>query len=327
VDRETGRELWKADLDESFQDEWGAGPRSTPFVDGTTIYAQSCRGQFRAFDRKDGAALWTVNFEKDFGVAFLGSKAREGTARRRGNNGSGLCDADRVFVMVGQTNNGSIFALDKKSGKKLWSSGQDEAAYSSLVLASPGGVRQLLGFTAESLSSFDPESGKILWRVPLKTGAKRHAATPMVVGDKILVTSQTIGLVCFQVKKDGSELLVQKAWENLDLKINLATVVVVGGHIFSQGPSKDFICADLATGNTLWRNPGGGQEYSAMIVIGRKILALTDDGRLLAIEASPEKFSKLAEWQVCGKNWNHHALSDGHLLIRDQRNLQNFSFR
>src|ERR1051325_2375366 len=41
-----GKEVWQAVLAPSFGDEWGSGPRSTPFEDGGRIYAQSMNGEF-----------------------------------------------------------------------------------------------------------------------------------------------------------------------------------------------------------------------------------------------------------------------------------------
>jgi outer membrane protein assembly factor BamB len=98
LDAATGGELWSAPLDEVFEDEWGPGPRSTPFIDGDRLYVQSARGEFRCLGLTDGRTRWAVNFEKDFGVKFLGSKANEGTATRRGNNGSGVIWQESVMV-------------------------------------------------------------------------------------------------------------------------------------------------------------------------------------------------------------------------------------
>jgi hypothetical protein len=76
----------------------------------------------------DGKAVWGTSFEKDFGVKFLGSKANEGTATRRGNNGSGVVDGDAVIVPVGSTEGATLVCFDKLNGKVLWKFGNDEAA-------------------------------------------------------------------------------------------------------------------------------------------------------------------------------------------------------
>src|SRR5207249_1190634 len=147
----------------------------------------------------DGKVIWGTSFEKDFGVKFVGSKANEGTASRRGNNGSGVIDGERVVVPVGSTNGASLVCFNKRTGAILWKSGDDEAAYSSLMVATLAGVKQVVAFTAEALLGAGLETGKILWRVPLQTNAKRHAASPVIVDDHVMVNSHTFGLICLKV--------------------------------------------------------------------------------------------------------------------------------
>src|SRR5437773_239893 len=83
IDATTGKEIWNVPFADRFEDEWGAGPRSTPLIDGDRVYVLSCNGELRCFNLSDGKTIWGASFEKDFGVKFLGSKANEGTASRR----------------------------------------------------------------------------------------------------------------------------------------------------------------------------------------------------------------------------------------------------
>src|ERR1043166_232686 len=124
-------------------DEWGGGPRSTPLIDSDRLYVQSCDGEFRCLNLADGKDLWSVSFEKDFGVKFLGSKVNEGTATRRGNNGWGVIEGERLTLPVGSTQGASLVCFNKLSGKVLWKAGSDEAAYSSLMIATLAGMRQV----------------------------------------------------------------------------------------------------------------------------------------------------------------------------------------
>src|ERR1041385_4202148 len=73
IDANTGRELWQFDYADGFKDEWGAGPRATPIVEENRVYVQSCNGEFRCLNLKDGKIIWGTSYEKDFGVKFLGS--------------------------------------------------------------------------------------------------------------------------------------------------------------------------------------------------------------------------------------------------------------
>src|SRR5205823_3233182 len=158
------------------------------------LYVQACNGEFLCLSLADGKVRWQTSYAKDFGVKFLGSKANEGTATRRGNNGSGVISDQRIFLPVGGTAGASLVCLNKLNGQVLWKSGHDEAAYSSFMVATLSGIKQLVAFTAEALLGADLETGKELWRVPLKTNAKRHAATPVINGDTITVNSHSFGM-------------------------------------------------------------------------------------------------------------------------------------
>jgi outer membrane protein assembly factor BamB len=321
LDADTGKEIWKVPIGAVYKDEWSAGPRSTPIIDDDRVYVQSCKGEFRCLDFPTGKVQWGFSFEKDFGVKFLGSKAREGTAARRGNNGTGAVDGDAVIVPVGSTNNATIVCFDKKTGKRLWQTGTDEAAYSSIQVADIAGVRQVILLDADALIGVDRKEGKLLWRLPLRTDAKRHAATPVIDHDTIIVNSHTFGLASIRVERGDSGIRAVRAWTNPQLKINLSTPVLVGGFLYSQGPTRNYICADAKTGALKWEAPRFGKENSSTIAVGTNLLVLTDAGELVLIAANPTAYKELGREQVCGKNWNFPAYADGKLYVRDSREL------
>jgi outer membrane protein assembly factor BamB len=324
LDAKTGNGLWNVPFADRFEDEWGAGPRSTPSIDGDKIYVQSCNGEFRCLNLADGKVLWGASFEKDFGVRFLGSKANAGTATRRGNNGSCLVEGDGVIVPVGSTDGATLVCFDKLTGKVLWKSGSDEAAYSAPIMATLVGVKQIVYLSADSLAGYAPATGKILWRVPLKTDAKRHACSPVILGDTVTVNSHTFGTICFRIVKSGADLKAEQVWHNQALKTMLATAVPVGDHFYNQGPNRDYVCFDAKTGAIKWSQPGFGQgkkDYSSTIVAGHNLLVLTEDGTLLLLAANPARYTELGRAQVCGNTWSFPAYADGKLYVRDSRQL------
>ena len=325
VDTKSGQEIWNVPIAAKFQDEWGAGPRSTPFFEGDRIYCQSSIGEFRCLGVADGKIIWGTSFEKDFGVHFLGSKVNEGTATRRGNNGSGILDGNAVIVPVGNTAGASIVCFDKLTGKVLWKAGDDEAAYSSLQVATLAGTRQVVAFTAEALCAFDRATGKPLWRVELKTNAKRHAMTPVIFGDNVVVNSHTIGMICYKISKEGADFKAGQAWINKEAKINLSTPVLVEGNLYCQGAGTDFICVNAANGELKWAHQNFSRDAkkmsSSVFAIGNRILALNYEGLLHLIAADPSKYTEISRVQVCGSNWNFPACAGGKLFVRDNREL------
>jgi len=324
----SGKEIWRTPFADSAGDEWGSGPRSTPFIDGDRVYAQSMNGEFECLNLADGKPLWSTAFQS-YGISFS-TKTAEGTASRRGNNGSGIVEGDFVYVPVG-AKGASIVCFDKLTGKEIWKTGSDEAAYSSFVVATFSGTKQLVAFTADALTGLDLKTGRQLWRVPFKTGAKRHAATPVINGDTVTVNSQTIGLVCTRISKSGDSWTTTPVWTNKPLTINLATPVLVDGHFYCYGAirTKDYVCVNATTGQLKWTQGGFGigkdqTDYASTIAVGKNLLVLTYDGQLVLIAADPEKYTELARVQVCGKTWSHPALADGRLYVRDGKDLQCF---
>jgi outer membrane protein assembly factor BamB len=317
ADAATGKELWQTAYGDMFEDEWGLGPRSTPIFDSDRLYVQSCKGEFRCLNIENGKVLWGVSFEKDFGVPFVGSKANEGTASRRGNNGSGVIDGDRIFLPVGSANGASLVCFDKRTGKVIWKSQTDEAAYSSLMMATLAGVKQVVYYSADALMGVASDSGKLLWRVPLRTDAKRHASTPIIFDDCIVVNSQTIGLVCIKIAKDGDSLKANPSWANKQMKINISTPVLVGHFLYSQGVGHNLVCVDATDGKLMWSQEGFGEKYSSIIAIGKNLFIVTDRGELVMAGADSSKYTELGRMQICGKTWSHPAYSDGKLYVRE----------
>src|SRR6185369_9221872 len=100
----------------------------------------------------------------------------------------------------------------------------------------------------------------------------------VIVGATVIVNSQTIGLVATKISSDSGGLKPTETWANKPLKINLATPVLVGQHLYSQGVSPNYVCAEAATGEVKWSQPGfpGGKEaYCSTLVVGSNLVVLT----------------------------------------------------
>ncbi len=331
MDLATQKELWSQVYDANSVEysNFGEGPRCAPLVDGDRVYVQSGRGEFQCLSLADGKKRWGFSFEKDFGATWFGNKgnnpeAKETAARRHGNNGAPVVDGDRIFVAVGDPEGATLVCFDKMTGKKIWQTGTDNAAYSSLIVGTLAGVRHVVHFTADALMGVDAGSGKMLWRIPIKTGAKRHTVTPIISGDSVLASSHSVGMIRFDVKKVGGEVKAEQAWVNKDVATMLSTPVLLNGHIYALGSTRgtksDFVCVDFNSGKLLWSQPGF-EDYASIIAVGDKLLALNSTGELFLIRANPKHFEEIGRVQACGKTWSHPAYADGVYYIRDGRQL------
>jgi hypothetical protein len=81
---------------------------------------------------------------------------------------------------------------------------------------------------------------------------------------------------------------------------------------YGDGPLK---CVDLRTGKEKWSQPGFGPGQ--VILVGDQLIALTDAGRVVVIDPSPEKYKEKARFQaVTGKCWSTPAFAQGSLYVR-----------
>jgi outer membrane protein assembly factor BamB len=327
VEAASGKDIWSADLDAAHHDSQSApGPRTTPLVDGDLLFAQSCRGQLKCFNAADGKVVWQTNYVKDFKATYIGEKGQAQGASRHGYTATPLVDGGHLIAEAGGPG-ASVVCFDKKTGAIIWKSQDDIPGYSSPIIATVAGVRQYIAFTVLGAMGLDPASGKLLWRVPIKTGFGRHAITPTVDGNIVVVSSFTAGLIGIKVDKSGDSLSASMAWDEKGLAINFASPVIVDHYLYGVGPRKNLECVDVETGKQAWSkddffSSNGGKAYAGMIVMGKEILILSDNGQLFLIAADSKEFHEISRTQGCGTNWCIPAYADGKLYLRDAKEMR-----
>ncbi len=327
LDAASGRALWSVPLDDAFKDSQSLpGPRCTPTVDGDRVYAQSCKGELQCLNAATGKLIWRVHYVKDLEAVFIGEKGQAAGASRHGYNGAPIVDGPHLIAGAGGTNGASVVCFDKLTGKIVWKSQSDLAAYAPPILATLAGVKQVVRFTVEGVMGLNRADGQLLWRVPLKTTFARHVTTPVVIEDMVMVASHQHGLLGVKVSKDGSGLKAEQAWLRKESAINFASPVAVDGHLYGIGPAKNIICVDPKTGEQKWSKAGyftsgADKAHASFVVMGKNILILTDGGQLVLIAADPKECREISRAQVCGNTWCNPAYAGGRLFVRDAKEL------
>lgn len=326
LDPATGTSRWRVTVGDSYTDEFEPGPRCTPLIDGDRVYTQTCRGEFHCLSLADGATLWRFNFG-DYGAVWSeNSGGGPGAASRRGNAGSGVIVDDEIIVQIGSPAGACLGAFDKKTGKLRWKSQNDLTCYSSLVVGALGGTLQAVTATCEGLLSVRPDTGTELWRVRFKTGANRNTLTPVLGENTVFFASYTTGLRATRVRQGPEQVFAEEAWFNPQLKLHLATPVLVGGYLFGQGPARNYICVSAADGRQVWSQAGFG-EVASTITDGQRLLVLSDAGEALLADASADGWKELGRFQACGKTYSHPAYAGGVMYVRDSRELSAWKLR
>lgn len=319
----TGRENWRADIDEPFSDSQGpTGPRNTPLVDEDRVYAVSCRGELQCRRTADGSLIWRANYVRDFQAVFIGERGSAPGASRHGNNGSPLIDGDHLLAPVGGTNGAGLVCFQKKTGEVVWKSTSDQAGYAPPVVATLHGTPQVIAYTASGVVGLRRSDGQELWRVPVRTAFARHVTTPVVVGDHVVVSSHQAGLLGLRIGKDGDAWTAGIAWTSKEAAINFSSPVAVGGWLYGVGAQRHLDCVEIATGRIAWSQPGvfvtpADRAHGGFIAMKDRILVLTDSGEGVLFQADPAAYRELGRAQIAGSNWCNPAYADGVLYLRD----------
>ena len=323
---ETGKKIWETAFSDSWQytNVYGPGPRTAPMIDGELIFCQSAKGVLACISLETGELLWDKEYSKDFGAKWFGGNApgSSGTAAsRHGNNGAPVTDAKYIYASAGGHEGASLVCLEKSTGKLLWKTGNDYAAYSGLMLGELAGVKQVVMVTAANMKGYRAKDGKELWSVPVKTGAARNILTPILNGDTVTVASHTVGTFQVRISNSGNGQKAEELWRNKDVRTNITTPVLVDGFLYGLGTSRGknsvFVCLDFKTGEIKW-SESGYTDYASVIGFGDQLLVHGSRGALTLLKATPDKYTELGRVEEASKiSWNFPVYSSGVLYIKD----------
>ena len=156
VDVTKGTELWATPFGAKYPNNWGDGPRGTPTVDEGMVYAISGLGNLICSQAKDGKIVWQKSLTTDLG----------GKLQDWGYTESPLIVGNKIICTPGGPK-GTMAALDKKTGALVWQTSEmtAHAQYSSPILITHAGKKQIVQLVEKKFFGVDPEKGKF-WCQP-----------------------------------------------------------------------------------------------------------------------------------------------------------------
>ena len=326
IDTTTGKTLWQTPYSESWQytNVYGPGPRTAPMIDGDLLFCQSATGVLAGISLKSGKLIWSKQYSKDYGAKWFGGNApgSSGTAAsRHGNNGAPVTDAKHIYAAAGGHKGASLVCLEKSTGKLVWKSGNDYAAYAGLMLGKLAGVEQVVYVTAANMKGYRAVDGKELWSVPVKTGAARNIVTPILQDDTVTVASHTVGTFQVRIRNSGDGQIAEPVWSNKDVKTNITTPVLKDGYLYglgtSRGKNSDFVCLNHKNGELVW-SKGGYDDYASVIGLGDALLVHGSRGAVTLLKATPKAYTELGRIDAASQlTWNFPVYSNGVLYLKD----------
>lgn len=311
LDLKSGREIWRAAYPAPYEVNsaaraHGPGPKSTPATAGGRVFTLGIGGILSAFDLASGALLWRLPAPAappDYGAAT-----------------SPLVDGTSVIVHVGGYESGALTSFDAATGKPRWQWNGDGPGYGSPIIATFGGVRQVITQTQKLLVGLDASTGTLLWQTPFTTDFDQNAFTPVVFQDLLINAGLDHPLTAFRLKLDNGKWIGETVWTNPQTPMFMSSPVPIGGTIYglttrSRG---QFVAIDAASGKTLWHTPGREGVNASMMGSRSWLLASTTDGNLVIARANPHKYEEVRRYQIAQSAvWAHPAITGGSIIVKD----------
>ncbi|HYH86064.1 MAG TPA: PQQ-binding-like beta-propeller repeat protein [Pyrinomonadaceae bacterium] len=305
---ETGRELWTHGWNALFHpDDTGDGPRATPTWHDGRLYALGATGELRCLDARNGRLIWSKNILKDNGASNI----------PWGMAASPLVVDDKVVVIPGGANGKSVVAYNARTGAHVWGALGDAASYTSPMLVTLAGRRQVLVVTARRAAGLAPEDGSVLWDFPWANSIGVNVSQPIVVGANRFFISAGYGkgAALIEVGDASGRLSASSVWEKPSMKNKFSSSVLHEGHVYGLDESM-LTCVELATGQQKWKARGYG--YGQVVLASGHLIVTTEEGEIALVRATPAGHTELARFTALeGKTWNCPAIAGGHLLVRN----------
>jgi len=322
IDLATGKEEWTFAYDaEGKFDRHGS--RSVPTIEGNYVYTCGPLGHVRCIDKVTHKAVWKKNVWRGFS---------KGKVPTWGISQSPLIYGD-LLILASQTKKAGVVAYDKLTGSVQWASPKlpGKPGYVSPKVINIGGDDQLVMISANgAVVGMELKSGKSLWAYE---GWQCKIPVPNVteIGDgRLFITGgYKAGSAMIKVEKEGDSFAVRELFKTQEFGTHVHPAIHYKGHLYghcSTNETKDgMVCIDL-DGNVKWKTKRSPLfDKGGFILVDRMMLSIDgNDGFLYLIEPSSDGFKQIAKAKLLDTNqcWAPLALSDGKLLIRDQKQMK-----
>jgi outer membrane protein assembly factor BamB len=333
LDPETGKRHWEFAYPVKYRDRYGyaAGPRGSPVIDGDMVYAVGVTAMMHALELKTGKLLWKRNLAADFNIPqyFFGYGPTPVVWR------------DLVIANVGGKKGPEgvcVAAFDKKTGKTMWQYKDPwGASYASPVVGKIGGREVALVMAGgESkpptggLLVLDARSGERLARHPWRADKYEsvNAMSPLVLDDRQVLISECYEKGATLLEFDG-DFTVTTRWTNPDFRMHWMMPIARDGHVYGfsgrNPPDSEFMCVNLETGVTVWKNDMRWQQgrmieglfRASLLQSADRFYALGEDGIFVELGLTPDgpKTIRKTRLFTATEAWTLPVLSRGLLYV------------
>jgi outer membrane protein assembly factor BamB len=294
------------------------GSRSTPTVDGDSIYVLGSDGDLACLETGSGKPRWQKNVRKEF-------NGKPGTWAY---SESPLIDGD-VLVCTPGGAEATVVALNKATGETIWKCavpGGDAAAYSSAIVVEAGGIKQYAQFLGKGLVGVDAKSGAFLWRYDQTAkGSPAVIPTPIARDGHVFSAASRAGGGLIKLTAADGKVQTQQVYHDPKLPTAIGGAVLVGDYLYGT-TGQVLLCADFKTGQTKWTDRSIGT--GALCFADGMLYLHGENGDVALVEATPDGYREKGRFSPPSqpdrgksKAWAYPVVANGRMYIRDMGSI------
>jgi outer membrane protein assembly factor BamB len=305
LDRKTGNTVWRY----SYPCKEGPypGPHATPVISNGNVYTLSKEGDLFCFDAKKGIVIWKRNLIEEF------------NAERQTWGFSSSPHIEDGILLINACTNG--IALNSKTGAKIWASKPGIAGYAVPKIYKINGKKCIVIFGQKAIYGVDFKTGKELWSYPWVTAYDVNAADPIVVDNKVFISSgYNKGCVLIDITNNKPK----PVWQNKNMRNHFSSSLYINGHIYGSdgntgGRRNPINCIEFKTGEVVWTQKIG---FASIMAAGGKLIILSERGELIIAKAINQGYKEISRAHLpktpgSGSYWTAPVLLDGRIYCRN----------
>ena len=280
----------------------------TPIIEGDRVYVHFGSDGTGAVTT-DGKIVWKTRLPYD---------------SMHGNGGSPTLYRDLLIVNCDGSDDAYVVALDKNTGKVRWKTQRREPydqSYTTPLIIQVNGRDQVVSIGAFRAASYDPLTGKEIWRVRYGDGFSNVPRPVFSHGLVFIGTGfQEPSILAVRPTGTGDVTGTHIAYTIERGAPFTPSPIIVGDDFYMVSDIGVASCLDVATGKIHWQQRVPGNYSASPVFADNRIYFLSEEG-VATVIAPGKEFRRLAANSLEGTTFASIAVSQGTFFIRSDTHL------
>jgi len=303
----SGKMLWKGELNDvaGSPADMAAPSGDTGYAaasmaaDSMRVFAIFATGDIACWDL-NGTRLWAKNIGKP--------------DNHYGHSSSLITYQGLLFVQFDQNSGGHLIALQAADGQQVYDISRDTGiSWASPILVNTGARAELILNSNPAVISYEPATGRELWRVDCMTG---EVAPSLAYADgRVYAVNDYASLVCLKIGNPA-----ERVWEFEDDLSEVSSPVATESFLIVPTSWGTVSCFNSKTGERYWSHDFEEGFYSSPIIAGELVFLADMPGTFYVFKAA-EEFELISTCKMGERILATPAFMYGRIYIRGDKHL------